>query len=132
MAGVVQATLLGKTTQYDIARSVIKNQFGAAANAYFRMVSDGSVLSPNLTNDDWVNLETLPPELYVNANVESGSMTGGTFNTWLAMSSTRTWWLYQSSPGLSTATVSFRVSTNSDGSEVIHNANVSFQAQYVV
>ena len=132
MAGVVQATLLGKTTQYDIARTVLKNQFGGAANAYFRMVSDGSVLSPNLTNDDWVNLETLPPELYVNANVESGSMTGGTFNTWLAMSSTRTWWLYRSSPGFSTATVSFRVSTNSDGSEVIHNANVLFRAEWVI
>ena len=128
MAGVVQAALLGKTTQYDLPNSVFKSVFSGSANAFFTMVNDGSTNSSNLLNTDWVNLETFAPNLYVYANVTSGTMSGGTFNSWLATSSNRTWWLYQSGDGTKLATVNYRISTESDGSVIIHDEDVSFSA----
>lgn len=128
MAGVVQAALLGKTTQYDLPDNILKNAFSGSANAFFTMINDGGVNSSNLGDSDWVNLETFAPNLYVYANVTSGTMSGGTFNSWLATSSNRTWWLYQSGDGTKLATVNYRISTESDGSVIIHDEDVSFSA----
>jgi hypothetical protein len=128
MAGVVQAALLGKTTQYNLPDTIFKNVFSGSANAFFTMINDGGVNSSNLGDSDWVNLETFAPNLYVYANVTSGTMSGGTFNSWLSTSSQRTWWLYRSGEGTSLATVNYRISTESDGSVIIHDEDVDFTA----
>lgn len=135
MAGVVQMALLGENIKYDIEQGILDNSFGSAANAYITLVNQGDISNPGIpTTKDWItkNLAgAFASNIYVYANVESGSMTGGTYNTWLQMNTSRTWWLYQAIPGSSSATVSFQYSTESDGSVIVFpKTNVSFDAIY--
>ena len=137
MAGVVQMALLGENIKYDIETSVSESNFGSSANAYMTLVNQGDITVPGIpTEKDWItkNLAgAFASDIYVYANVESGSMTGGTYNSWLQMNSSRSWWLFRGTPGISTATVSFQYSTESDGSVIVFpQTNVAFFAQYEV
>jgi len=59
----------------------------------------------------------------------SGSLTSGTLDTWLALSSSRSWSLAQNSPGVSRAVINVgirRVSTTT----ILASADIEMNAEY--
>lgn len=142
MSAVVQIPTLGRTTQYDLPDDIfIQERSGSqpvTATAELTMYANGSIdtsgfaigdlFSQYPSGNKWTHKPRIDVSLYVYANIVSGSMTSGSFNSWLSLDTARTWTLENNFGGSEIGVVNFRISTESDGSRVVYDANTTFEA----
>lgn len=74
------------------------------ASASFQLQSDGDIISGVSDAGDWLVPKSAAPSDYeAKITMTSGTLSSGTTGSWVALSSTRTWTLNRTTPGLSTA-----------------------------
>jgi hypothetical protein len=108
--------------------------FGAPASAAYQLNSSGNAeYSENGGAYGLLEAWCIPAAQAVNyecyATLVSGSLTSGTLDTWLALSSSRSWSVAQNSPGVSRAVINVgirRVSTTT----ILASADIEFNAEY--
>lgn len=108
--------------------------FGAPASAAYQLNSNGNAeYSENGGAYGLLEAWCIPAAQAVNyecyATLVSGSLTSGTLDTWLALSSSRSWSLAQNSPGVSRAVINVgirRVSTTT----ILASADIEMNAEY--
>lgn len=100
----------------------------ADATASYALESDGDIATNLVDSGDWITPKAAAGADYeCRATVVSGTFTSGTFGSWLALSSTRTWTLTQTTLGTSTASMLIEIRRASDGT-VLDSATISFEA----
>lgn len=106
-------------------------QFGpATALAAVTFESDGDVISTTSVGavdaGDWIAPKAAAPGTYeIMAHLESGSITTGTLDTWMALSSSRAWQIEQLVVGSTTAVLTISIR---QGSTVLATGTVSLEA----
>jgi hypothetical protein len=107
------------------------------ASASFQLQSDGDVARITVSTGgggtvdvgDWITPAAAAGANYeVRATVNSGSLTSGSTGTWLALSSTRTWSLDQTSLGTSACELLIEIRLTSTGA-VLDSTVVSLSAE---
>lgn len=100
----------------------------ATATASYSLESDGDLVVNLSDVGDWITPKSAAGADYeCRATVLSGSFTSGTFGSWLALNSTRTWTLQQSGVGNTTASMTLEIRRASDGA-VLDSATLNFSA----
>lgn len=87
---------------------------GGTAFASFELQSDGDVVLNEGLGDgdvgDWVNPKSAAPGSYeVRATLVSGTLASGTTGSWLALTTSRSWSVFQSGPGSAAATLTVEI-----------------------
>jgi hypothetical protein len=108
--------------------------FGAPASATYRLNSSGNAeYSENGGGYSVLEAWCIPAAQAANyecyATLVSGNLTSGTLNTWLALSSSRSWNVTQSAPGVDSATINVgirRVGTTT----ILASADIEMNAEY--
>lgn len=100
----------------------------SSASATYALNSNGtSVITGDVSPSNWID-NTSNASLYeVRATRNSGSTPTGTFNSWLALSSSRSWSLGRSGAGTSVSNVTFEVRRASTGI-IVDSVTVNFGA----
>jgi hypothetical protein len=100
----------------------------ADATASYALESDGDIATNLVDSGDWITPKAAAGADYeCRATVVSGTFTSGTFGSWLALSSTRSWTLVRTTLGTSTASMLIEIRRASDGT-VLDSATISFTA----
>jgi hypothetical protein len=122
LIGAYLATLSGAGggggTVVVLADASVDDANSGSAEASYSLTTTGDVFATTTLNGaidigDWISPNSAAPGSYeARADVVSGSVTGSATGSWLALTTTRTWTLALSSPGISSArlTVSIRLS----------------------
>lgn len=101
----------------------------ATATASYALENDGDIAVNGSDDGDWITPKAAAGADYeCRATVISGGFTTGTFGSWLALSSTRSWTLVQSGIGTATASMTLEIRRASDGT-VLDSATISFTAE---
>lgn len=126
-------------TQVELAASYDYSQAvdnPTDASAGFRLASTGDILGAETSNispsflideGDWL-VSGAASDYEVRATLDSGALTSGTTGSWLALSTTRTWYCAQGGIGTKTADLTIEIRRASD-SVVIATATVSLRAE---
>jgi hypothetical protein len=117
-----------------VNRTITYVQFGASATASVTFKNDGttsSVFSSGTGySTDWIDPTSAAPDDYqIRATISSGTMTSGTFGSWLALTSNRTWSKTQFSVGSSSAQVLFEIRKGSGS--VLDSGTITFYVERV-
>ncbi len=119
----VSGTVLASGT--DIWNAADVEYFSAPSGASIVVNSDGTVTRTGNetfgTPPGWFSPTTAGAgnSYWLRATVTSGSPTTGTYNTWLALSSNRTFGVSRASTGTTTADITFEIATDSGGTNII-------------
>ena len=107
------------------------------ASAQFQLQSDGDVARITVTTGgggtvdvgDWITpISAAGANYEVRATVNSGSLTSGTTGSWLALSSTRTWTLTQTTVASSACELLIEI-RNTSTTIVMDSSTVTLQAE---
>lgn len=121
LVGAYLATLSGAGgsggTVVVLANASVDDANSGSAEASYSLTTAGDVFGTSTLNGavdigDWISPNSAAPGSYeARADVVSGSVTGSATGSWLALTTTRTWTLARSTPGVSAArlTVSIRL-----------------------
>lgn len=110
------------------------------ASASFSLENDGDVARITVTTGgggtvdvgDWITPRSAAGAAYeARATVNSGSLSSGTTGSWLALSSTRTWTLNQTSVGTTTCELTVEIRRASTG-EVLDSTIVTLEAEKAI
>lgn len=101
-----------------------------AATATYQLANNGDINVNGSDVGDWINPKAAAGAAYeCQATVLSGSFTSGTFGSWLALSSSRSWALTNSSAGTTaTASMTLEIRRTLDNL-VVASVTVSFSAE---
>lgn len=101
----------------------------STATASYSLENDGDIAVNGADDGDWITPKAAAGADYeCRATVLSGSFTSGTFGSWLALNTTRTWTLVRSTIGTSTASMTLEIRRASDGT-VLDSATINFSAE---
>ena len=108
-------------------------QVGASSTASITFNSNGTVSSVGNVatyTTDWIDPTSAAPDDYeIRATISSGTMTSGTFGSWLALTSNRTWSKTQFTVGSSSAQVLFEIRKGSGS--VLDSGTITFNVERV-
>lgn len=108
-------------------------QVGASSTASITFNSNGTVSSvgnAGTYTTDWIDPTSAAPDDYeIRATISSGTMTSGTFGSWLALTSNRTWSKTQFTVGSSSAQVLFEIRKGSGS--VLDSGTITFNVERV-
>ena len=94
----------------------------ATAGIYFNSNGSASAsgnFSPTAPNWYAPTTTGIGASYWIRATRVSGATPGGTLNQWLSLTSTRSWTLQQSSTGTKQCTLTFAISTDSAGTNIV-------------
>lgn len=141
MSIILQALMatLASTAEDPGATVTINNgtvsnvQVGASSTASITFNSNGTVSSVGNVatyTTDWIDPTSAAPDDYqIRATISSGTMTSGTFGSWLALTSNRTWSKTQFTVGSSSAQVLFEIRKGSGS--VLDSGTITFNVERV-
>lgn len=141
MSIILQALMatLASTAEDPGATVTINNgtvsnvQVGASSTASITFNSNGTVSSvgnAGTYTTDWIDPTSAAPDDYeIRATISSGTMTSGTFGSWLALTSNRTWSKTQFTVGSSSAQVLFEIRKGSGS--VLDSGTITFNVERV-
>lgn len=141
MSIILQALMatLASTAEDPGATVTINNgtvsnvQVGASSTASITFNSNGTVSSVGNVatyTTDWIDPTSAAPDDYeIRATLSSGTMTSGTFGSWLALTSNRTWSKTQFTVGSSSAQVLFEIRKGSGS--VLDSGTITFNVERV-
>lgn len=141
MSIILQALMatLASTAEEPGATVTINNgtvsnvQVGASSTASITFNSNGTVSSVGNVatyTTDWIDPTSAAPDDYeIRATLSSGTMTSGTFGSWLALTSNRTWSKTQFTVGSSSAQVLFEIRKGSGS--VLDSGTITFNVERV-
>jgi len=114
-----------------LSQTVFNSSTSPPVTAYFTFKSDGSTESNFFNTDLYCNPGVYTSQLWIKATLVSGSSPStGTMNTWLALSTDRTWSNSVTVQNTTkTSTIQFDLATDSSGSNIISTANITITAQ---
>lgn len=108
-------------------------QVGASSTASITFNSNGTVSSvgnAGTYTTDWIDPTSAAPDDYeIRATISSGTMTSGTFGSWLALTSNRTWSKTQFNVGNSSAQVLFEIRKGSGS--VLDSGTITFNVERI-
>ena len=108
-------------------------QVGTNSTASITFNSNGTVSSVGNVatyTTDWIDPTSAAPDDYeIRATISSGTMTSGTFGSWLALTSNRTWSKTQFTVGSSSAQVLFEIRKGSGS--VLDSGTITFNVERV-
>lgn len=115
------------------ARTASASAASIGATATYALSSTGDILasvsSSNVVDvGDWISPQSGMAGYAVFASRLSGVTITGTLDTWLALSSSRSWTITRSTTGTSTATMSVQIRRISDSVVVAGPVTITFQA----
>lgn len=102
----------GTSNQYAAFDDTIANDFQFYPNsAYvqYSILDNGYVTSTGNSSQQWAFPTSAASNFEVYATLASGSVTSGTFNTWLSLGTSRDWTCLQTSVGTESAQISLQV-----------------------
>ena len=141
MSIILQALMatLASTAEDPGATVTINNgtvsnvQVGASSTASITFNSNGTVSSVGNVatyTTDWIDPTSAAPDDYeIRATLSSGTMTSGTFGSWLALTSNRTWSKTQFTVGSSSAQVLFEIRKGSGS--VLDSGTITFNVERI-
>ena len=141
MSIILQALMatLASTAEEPGATVTINNgtvsnfQVGASSTASITFNSNGTVSSvgnAGTYTTDWIDPTSAAPDDYeIRATISSGTMTSGTFGSWLALTSNRTWSKTQFNVGNSSAQVLFEIRKGSGS--VLDSGTITFNVERI-
>jgi hypothetical protein len=123
------AVTINLSSQFQFAFS-----FGSPASAEYRLNSNGNVeYSENggaySVLEAWCIPASQAADYECFATLVSGDLASGTIGSWLALSSSRSWSILQSAPGVARATINIgirRIATTT----VLASADIELNAEY--
>ena len=89
----------------------------------------GTFNSGVLANYNWITPTAGSTSYFVRLAPSSGSFSGATTNVWLATTSDRAWFVNQTSVGLSAATGTLAIATDSGGTNIVASATITLRAE---
>ena len=108
-------------------------QVGTNSTASITFNSNGTVSSvgnAGTYTTDWIDPTSAAPDDYeIRATISSGTMTSGTFGSWLALTSNRTWSKTQFNVGNSSAQVLFEIRKGSGS--VLDSGTITFNVERI-
>ena len=108
-------------------------QVGTNSTASITFNSNGTVSSvgnAGTYTTDWIDPTSAAPDDYeIRATISSGTMTSGTFGSWLALTSNRTWSKTQFTVGSSSAQVLFEIRKGSGS--VLDSGTITFNVERI-
>lgn len=112
------------------------SQTGTTATAEVAFNSDGTAYNgPNQLSPlgTWATPTGagVGDDFWIRATVTSGALSSGTTGSWLQLSSNRSWTVARSFPGISSATVTFEIATDSGGSNIVDSGSGTLLAEYI-
>ena len=141
MSIILQALMatLASTAEEPGATVTINNgtvsnfQVGGSSTASITFNSNGTVSSvgnAGTYTTDWIDPTSAAPDNYeIRATISSGTMTSGTFGSWLALTSNRTWSKTQFTVGSSSAQVLFEIRKGSGS--VLDSGTITFNVERI-
>ena len=141
MSIILQALMatLASTAEEPGATVTINNgtvsnfQVGGSSTASITFNSNGTVSSvgnAGTYTTDWIDPTSAAPDDYeIRATISSGTMTSGTFGSWLALTSNRTWSKTQFNVGNSSAQVLFEIRKGSGS--VLDSGTITFNVERI-
>lgn len=118
MSGIAISSAVGPGVSVDALGGTVQDVVAAPASALARLdfESDGDIVAitsvGSADQGDWITPKSAAPGLYeIMAHQDSGDPVTGTLDTWLALTSSRSWSLEQLVAGSATAalTISIRL-----------------------
>lgn len=129
-------TVLGSGTVVALTNRAIQDITISPTNASasYQLTSAGVINT--ITNTDgtlnrgnWITPTSAAGADYeVRATVDSGALTSGTVDTWLALNTTQTWTLDQTTIGIATCALTIEIRRASSGS-VLTTATITLEAE---
>lgn len=110
------------------------NGVDASAGVNFNVRSDGTVVVTGdnlgtLAEYNWITPTTGSTTHFVRATLTSGVFTTGTTDSWLALTSNRSWLVRTFTSFTRTATATFEIATDSGGTNVVASGTVTLIAE---
>lgn len=93
-------------------------QVSGSASATYTLSSDGTLAATGYSDINWITPRVGMGLYEVRATVQSGSLTGGTTGTWLALDTSRSWSRIRTSTGSSSCSLLIEIRRASDGTVV--------------
>lgn len=137
LAGILAAALSDPLVSIaNITFSTVR--IGADTTAHYELQSDGDVERSGATHGsttdagDWVSPKTAAGANYeCRVTVNSGTLTSGTEDTWLALSSTRTWSVTTSGAGTNNVNMTVEI-RHAGTTAVLDSATIDMTAEHAV
>ncbi len=123
------------TVTLDASYTISAIRIGAVASCTITFESDGDITASGNSvfptdRGDWLSPTSSAPGLYeIRATVVSGSVSGSSTGTWLALTSNRAWTV--TSPGfVGTNTAQLTVEIRNNGGSVLDSTTVNLSAEF--
>lgn len=128
-------TVAGTPTSVFNGFSVTKITSGGTLNAIVTFNTDGSIAGSGSGTGGNPTSQYFDPvtvgigtSYWVRATATSGSFSGGTTDTWLALSSNRAWNRTTAAFGVQTVVATFDISSDSGGSVIVATGSITLTA----